>query len=90
MASTTNRDRRSAFERRCLSKAAKRLFLQQHQGRAQGHLRRRMPPAQQAAAGRRQVSPGLPEAGGRRALVASGLGFSLINGECRNASFRPF
>jgi len=26
MASTSNRDRRSAIERRCLSKAAKRLF----------------------------------------------------------------
>ena len=27
MASTTNRTRRSTLERRCLSKAAKRLFL---------------------------------------------------------------
>jgi hypothetical protein len=32
MASTTNRDRRSAFERRCLSKAAKRLFRNNTKG----------------------------------------------------------
>ena len=32
MASTTNRDRRSAIERRCLSKAAKRLYRNNTKG----------------------------------------------------------
>lgn len=32
MASTSNRDRRSAIERRCLSKAAKRLFRNNSKG----------------------------------------------------------
>lgn len=32
MASTSNRDRRSAIERRCLSKAAKRLYRNNTKG----------------------------------------------------------
>ncbi|MFC5301975.1 hypothetical protein [Azospira restricta] len=32
MASTSNRDRRSSLERRCLSKAAKRLFRNNTKG----------------------------------------------------------